>query len=163
MRLLKLIDKWVYSHSKKPKHYKRVKKPPRSWVEKLISPQDARQQQYNNWCKRYGIYSGSYLPDNPDELLKKGWREFTSPKDKTGLHREFQRKSTGQIVRYASSKIVRGRVEDKHYHWDNASSLEERRKLKELIRCIDRYGDACPEHSPESHLAPKDRDYNFRK
>lgn len=96
MRLLKLIDKWVYSHSKKPKRYKRVKKPPRSWVDKIISPQDARQQQYNKWCKRYGIYSGSYLPDNPDKLLKKGWREFTSPKDKTGLHREFQRKSTGR-------------------------------------------------------------------
>ena len=163
MGLIKLVNQWVYRHSRKPEHYKRVKNPPKTISEKIKRPQDARQQQYNNWCKRYGVYSGSYLPENPDTLTRKGWRETTNVKDKTKKHREFQRKSTSQMVRYDSKEFKKGRYEDEHYHWENAKSIKERRKLGETEKYIDRYGNVCAGGSEESHLAPKDKTYNFRR
>lgn len=66
-----LIDKIIYSITKKPKHYVEVKNPPKTTIAKLARPQDARQVQYNKWSKRYKIYSGSYLPENDRRLLKK--------------------------------------------------------------------------------------------
>ena len=68
-----LIDKIIYSITKKPKHYVEVKNPPKTAKEKLSRPQDARQMQYNQWSKRYKMYSGSYLPNDHNELRKKGW------------------------------------------------------------------------------------------
>ena len=38
-----LIDKIIYSITKKPKHYVEVKNPPKTAKEKLSRPQDARQ------------------------------------------------------------------------------------------------------------------------
>lgn len=45
-----------------------------------------------------GVYNGSYLPENPNKLTKfgkKGWQEITSLNDETGLHRTFQKNSSG--------------------------------------------------------------------
>ena len=50
-----------------------------------------------------------------------------------------------------------------HYHWDNDKSIKVRRKLGETEKYIDRYGNVCADGSEESHLAPKDKTYNFRR
>lgn len=111
-----IIDKLIYSVTQKPKHYKEVRNPPKTDLEKLFRPQDARQMQYNRWSKRHKVYSGSYLPRNHRDLLKKGWKK----KRVSDQHHHFyQRKSTNQTIRYDDSytkpdgTFVRG----DHYHW----------------------------------------------
>ena len=153
--LQKMFNRYVYEHTKKPTHYVRIANPK--------SLQDFRQIQFNRWSKRFGVYSGSYLPDDPLTLRKKGWNEQTSPKNTTGDHRTFQRKSTGQLVRFDRKSFKKGRFEDEHYHWKNAKSDREFRKKDESEKYIDRYGNICADKSPESHLAPKDKNYHFRK
>lgn len=155
MGLRKLVNQWVYKHSRKPEHYKRVKSPPKTISEKIKRPQDARQQQYNNWCKRYGVYNGSYLPENHKSLLRKGWEDITNPNGKK--HRpditEYLRKSTQQKVVHHDEKDGF----DKHYHWYNIRS-----KNKDDYY-LDRYGDPCKKGKPKTHIAPLDREYNMRK
>ena len=70
-----IIDQLIYSVTKKPKHYKEVRNPPKTQLEKLFRAQDARQLQFNRWSKRHKVYSGSYLPHNHRDLLKKGWKK----------------------------------------------------------------------------------------
>lgn len=151
----KLFNRLVYMLTKKPDHYVHIDKP--------RTLQEHRQVQYNNWCRRNGVYNGSYLPENPDTLKQKGWEETTSPKDLTGKRRDFTRKSSKQMVRYEKKEYKKGRWEDEHYHWYNAKSINERRKKGKNEKYIDRYGNICADGSPQSHLAPKDRKYNFRK
>jgi hypothetical protein len=72
--------------------------------------------QFNRWSKRHKVYSGSYLPHNHRDLLKKGWKK---KKVSNQHHHFYQRKSTNQTVRYDDSytkpdgTFVRGN----HYHW----------------------------------------------
>lgn len=109
------IDQLIYSTTQKPKHCVKVKNPPKTVLEKLRRPQDARQEQYNRWSKRFKVYSGSYLPPNPDDLLEKGWRKKKISEEK---HSYFQRNSTNQTVRYDKDRInSRGEYEKAHYHW----------------------------------------------
>lgn len=143
--------RFVYEHTRKPEHYVRVGNP------KTL--QEHRQVQYNGWCRRYGVYNGSYLPEDPDTLKRKGWWEIT----RSGSRREFQRKSSGQMVGYDGKKYKRGRWEDEHYHWYNARSIVGKSRLKRKSYYIDRYGKICAYGSEESHIAPKDRKYNYRK
>ncbi len=163
MKKKNFIDKLIFRVTKKPECYKRVKDPPQTTMQKLLHPRKARQQQYNDWCVRYGVYCGSYLPEDPNALLKKGWDETTHPNNKTGKHRDFQRKSSKQTVRYDDKTNKKGRVEDEHYHWNNASSIQGMRSLSNDKKYIDRYGNVCAKGSPESHLAPKDKNFNYRK
>ena len=163
MKKKSFIDKLIYHITKKPDCYKRVKNPPQTLLQKLLHPQQARQQQYNDWCIKYGVYCGSYLPENPNTLLKKGWNETTHPNNKTGDHRDFQRKSTKQTVRFDNQKYKNGKCEDKHYHWNNATTTQSKRALTNDKKYLDRYGNPCAKDSPESHLAPKDKNYNYRK
>lgn len=69
------------------------------------------------------------MPKNPNKLKttgKKGWIEITSPYDKTGTHRTFQRKSSGQVVDYHyKAPTKRGIIADEHYHWWEVFSFEE--------------------------------------
>ena len=155
MKLGKLVDRWVYEHSQKPKHYKRVKNPPETALDKLRRLQDARQQQYNRWCKRYGVYCGSYLPTDHKTLLRKGWKDSTHPNGKK--HKpdvtEYMRKSTGQKVVHHDE--IHG--EARHYHWYNRHS----RGKDDYY--LDRYGEPCKKGKPATHLAPLDRNYEMRK
>lgn len=155
MGLFKWIDKWVYNNSVKPNHYKRVKNPPKTILEKIMRPQDARQQQFNNWCKRFGVFCGSYLPQEHRKLLKKGWFDSTHPNGK--IHRpdivEYTRKSTNQKVVHHDHK----NGFDEHYHWYNNHS-----KNKDDYY-FDRYGEVCKKDKPATHLAPFDKNYNMRK
>ena len=102
------IDRFIYSITKKPKHYVKVKNPPRTIAEKLARPQAARQMQYNRWCKRYKIYSGSYFPKNSQRLLRKGW--IIQKRLQNGAL-IMRRKSSGQTIRSESHGVPH------HYHW----------------------------------------------
>ena len=143
--LKKLFDSFVYYFTEKPKFYIRVDNP--------RTLQDYRQIQYNNWCKVKGVYNGSYLPKNPDKLTafgKKGWFELKG--NHTKVIRNFQRKSTGQKVRFDAENLK----QYDHYHWYNPA-YQKKYKLADMY--IDRYGNACWKKSRASHLAPLDKDY----
>ena len=133
----------VYALTEKPSHYVHVDKP------KCL--QDFRQVQYNNWCKAKGVYNGSYLPENPEkltELGKKGW--FETKGAENGKNRNFQRKSSGQSVRFdreTEEQIA-------HYHWNNPNPTVPGHKLKTIY--LDRYGKPCTERDDRRHLAPLD-------
>ena len=154
--LKKLFNGFVYHNTEKPEHYVHIDKP--------RSLQDLRQIQYNNWCKANGVYNGSYLPSNPDKLKessKKGWREITSPKDNTRLHRTFQRKSSGQVVDYHDkAPTKKGTIADEHYHWENPNPTLFNSKKE--TKYLDRYGNGCISGSRESHLAPLNKNYNYK-
>lgn len=153
---MSLLRKVVYALTQKPKHYVHIDTPK--------SLQDYRQMQYNNWCKRYGVYNGSYLPKKPDTLIKKGWIEVTPKINNSGDNREFQRKSDSQYVHHEKTKHDKnGRLIDEHYHWKNAKNHSEWKKVSYEIKYIDRYGNTCKKRSEQSHLAPLDKDYNYRK
>jgi hypothetical protein len=143
-----LIDRFVYSITKKPKHYIEVRNPPKTAAEKLSRPQDARQVQYNRWSKRYKIYSGSYLPENDKRLLKKGWEDTTSITTKnnksTNPSKFYRRKSSNQWVRNDKD----------HWHWYNwwLKDLNHKTIKKQENMYYDEYGAHCKKGSPESHL-----------
>lgn len=143
-----LIDKIIYSITKKPKHYVEVKNPPKTAKEKLSRPQDARQMQYNRWSKRYKMYSGSYLPENDRRLLKKGWEDTTSVAIKnnksTNPSKFYRRKSTNQWVRNDKD----------HWHWYNwwLKDLNYKNIKKQENMYYDEHGSPCKRGSPESHL-----------
>jgi hypothetical protein len=154
MKLLKKLEKAIiYKLTKKPECYVHVDNP------KTL--QEKRQVQYNKWCRAKGIFNGSYLPQNPNTLTHKGWRETTNPKNPK--NKEYQRKSTGQMVRYDYSTTKNGNTMPAHYHWKNAKSISEWRKQKEETKYIDRYGIPCSKKSDKHHLAPFDKDYKITK
>ena len=116
MKKNKLIDRMVYLWSEKPNHYKEVRNPPKTNLEKLLRPQDARQVQYNNWSKKFKVYSGSYLPNDHNELKSKGWKK---KKASDNMHHIYQRKSTNQTVRHDDETFNKKKkaVEPAHWHW----------------------------------------------
>lgn len=180
--MLLLLKKWfknfVYANTAKPDCYVHIDNP--------RTLQEYRQVQYNNWCKVKGVYNGSYLPKNPNKLTsegKKGWEELTSSKDKTGKHRSFRRKSTGQFVSFHDKEFNSGEYIDEHYHWYNfnlqgvdnenqstTQSITERytQQRRDGLKTNkdkpykDRYGNGCKKGSRESHLAPLDKFYDYK-
>ena len=150
---MKLIDHWVYAVTKKPKHYVDLRHPPKTALEKLSRPQDARQMQYNRWCRRFRIYSGSYLPTEPERLLKKGWEdkteEVTSQPPHETLPDFYRRKSTSQWVRFDHDK------KPWHWHWYRCWSKKLDKvflQQNESTMYYDRYGNECGRNDPSSHL-----------
>lgn len=157
MGILKKIARSVVYHcTERPSHYVHVDEP------KTL--QEYRQVQYNNWCKFKGVYNGSYLPKDPNRLKessKKGWIEITSFKNETGRHRTFKRKSSGQVVDYHfKAPTKRGTIADEHYHWRNGFVLNKPKKNKMIY--LNRFGNPCLKNSKESHLAPFDKDYDYK-
>ena len=148
----KIIDSLIYLITKKPKHYIEIKNPPKTLKEKLARPQDARQIQYNNWCKRFKIYSGAYLPKNSEILLNKGWENLTDTVIKNNKlsnpSKFYRRKSTNQWVRN----------DQDHWHWYNwwAKELLHKEIRKQENLYYDKYGNPCKRDSPESHLKGDD-------
>lgn len=144
----------VYNNTVKPEHYVHVDEP------KTL--QDERQIQFNKWCRRNGVYCGSYLPANPDTLTQKGkgWTEITAKNKKTdNTDREFLRKSTKQKAYWEYGDYNKNGIwADEHYHWRNPSY--NKKKPKEFPQNLDRYGRPTDDEH-YTHLAPLDRDYNF--
>ena len=153
-----LIDRFIYSITEKPKHYVEVKAPPKTAVEKLARPQDARQIQYNRWSKRYKIYSGSYLPNNHNDLYKKGWNKKRASDN---MHHIYQRKSTNQTVRHDDERINKnGTIIPSHWHWlvwwkpyfgektrDRFKNAKNREKLY-----YDKYGSKVSKNNRDHHI-----------
>ena len=139
----KIVNSIIYSLTKKPSHYVHIDNP------KTL--QEYRQVQYNNWCRAKGVYNGSYLPKNPNKLCKsgkKGWFETKGKPDKS--IRNFQRKSSGQRVRFDDETVD----QIAHYHWMNPYPTIPGHKLKTIY--LDRYGKPCTENDDLHHLAPLD-------
>lgn len=147
-----LIDKIVYSITKKPKHYVEVKNPPQTAREKLARPQDARQMQYNRWSRAHKVYSGSYLPKDKSRLLKRGWENETQNVIKNNRESNpsifYRRKSSNQWVRN----------DQNHWHWYNwwSRKLDHKAIKKQENLYYDEYGSPCKRDSKESHLKGKD-------
>ncbi len=147
-----LIDKIIYSITKKPKHYVEVKNPPKTVKEKLSRPQDARQMQYNEWSRAHMVYSGSYLPKDKNRLEKNGWKNETKNVVKNNKQSNpssfYRRKSSNQWVRN----------DEDHWHWYNWWSIKLDHKVikKQDNLYYDEYGKPCKRYSPESHLRGKD-------
>ena len=148
-----LIDKIIYSITKKPRYYVEVKNPPRTVKEKLARPQDARQMQYNRWSKSHQVYSGSYLPYQGRELEKRGWS--TERKSDNAYETEHIRKSTGQhVLRHGKHINHSGQLEFTHYHWKNPNAESLPKSKKKLNYYFDKYGHICARKSDESHIKP---------
>lgn len=148
--LRKIIKSIIYAITDKPDCYVHIDKPK--------SFQDLRQIQYNNWCKSKGVYNGSYLPKDPKKLTKKGWEAKAQNKDRE-TNIKFTRKSTGQVVSYEKDRVKPNRtIVDAHYHWYNDYD----NKIPNTMY-RDRYGKICAQKTKESHLAPLDKDYNWKK
>lgn len=139
----KLFNRYVYNHTQKPEHYVHVDKP--------LTLQEYRQIQYNRWCKRYGVYNGSYLPKDSSTLLRKGWKETTNVKN-NGPIKEFTRKSNNQRVRFDRAR----NDQIDHYHWYNPNPTIRHKKYK--TEYLDRYGMPCTKKDDCHHLAPLDAD-----
>ena len=152
MLLDKIVDKIVYSRTKKPRYYKEVKRPPVSPLGKLLRMQDARQVQYNRWSRRFKVYSGSYLPEDKNRLLKKGWVDETDKVIKnnksTNPSRFYRRKKTNQWVRNDVD----------HWHWSNwwKRVFDSKAIKQQTYQYYDEYGELCKRNSPESHIKGKD-------
>lgn len=148
-----LIDKIIYRITRKPECYKEVKAPPRTDVEKLLRPQDARQLQYNRWSRFYRVYSGSYLPKDRNKLEKKGWENATPSSinfDNPTTPVFYKRKSTKQWVRYDRDK--------QHWHWYNwwKEAFPFKNDKKQLKIYLDKYGEVCIKGKTESHIDGRD-------
>ncbi len=140
----KICRSAIYHCTKKTEQYVHV--------DKHKSLQDYRQIQYNNWCKVKGVYNGSYLPNDGNTLIHKGWKEVTSPDNDSKKNKAFQRKSTGQVVRFdfeTENQIA-------HYYWRNPNPTKVHYKMKTIY--LDRYGKPCTKRDPNHHLAPLDKD-----
>ena len=148
MKAPKNIDRWVYYHSKKPRHCVDVRNPPKTPEEKMARPQDARRLQYNRWSKRYKVYSGSYLPKDHNELKKKGrvnaTNTFVKKNNSTNPSKFYRRKSTNQWVR----------CDQDHWHWYNwwLCEVNHKKIKKQDYLYYDKYGEYCKKGSRESHL-----------
>ncbi len=154
MKRMSTINKLIYALSNKPKCYVEVKNPPKTVREKLSCPQEARQIQYNKWCRAKKVYNGSYLPKNKNDLLKKGWvnenNTVISNNKSTNPSDFYRRKSTNQWVR---------NDENEHWHWYNwweksSPTLFERHK-KGIDVYLDKHGKPCNRNSDESHIYGK--------
>ena len=86
------------------------------------------------------------LPENPDVLLMRGWKEITSPKNE-GHGRDFKNIATGLTVRF--DKGVPGANGFKamdHYHVENPYTTSKRDKY------LDIDGNSVPNGSSKSHI-----------
>ena len=153
-----LFERFIYSITQKPLHYVEVKNPPKTILDKLLRPQDARQLQYNRWCKRFKMYSGSYLPENDRRLLRKGWEDKKYFDNGTIV---LQRKSTGQTIRSDRHGVPH------HYHWldfweqpfTNAGYRKfKKREFSGGSVYYTKYGQLTRKRNPEHHLNGDERD-----
>lgn len=93
-----MIDKIIYSITKKPKHYVEVKNPPKTVREKLAHPQHARQVQFNRWSKSSGQTIRSEWHGQPHHYH---WLDFWIKPFVNSKHRKFkEREFSGERVYY---------------------------------------------------------------
>lgn len=130
--------------SKKVRIYKEVDE------EKGIN--NNRKQKQTNWlANKFNIYGGSRLPEDPNELIKQGWKDVTHP-DKKKNHNgsTYFNEKTKQKVNfdYGDDKLT-GYKRKNHYHWKNNSFTS-----KKIDYYYDKYGNVCGKGSDNSHILP---------
>ncbi len=85
-------------------------------------------------------------PASPEDLGEE-WEETTSDKNKTGNHREFTNKNTGEKIRFDKGKPGKpGNEGNDHWHRENPN------KTGKSDRYLDSKGNPVPKGSPESHI-----------
>jgi RHS repeat-associated protein len=90
------------------------------------------------------------LPENPDELLDRGYQETSHPNAAKAGHRTFENPETGDVVRHDKGKEGRpGHEGNDHYHRYNPNRTGQKDQY------LDQNGNPVPRGSEPSHLYPK--------
>lgn len=90
------------------------------------------------------------LPTNPDDLLKRGYKETTHPEAAKRGHRTFEN-SDGDKVRFDQGKPGKNGFEGRgHYHRYNPDATSKRNQY------LDKNGNPCARGCDASHLLPGD-------
>lgn len=90
------------------------------------------------------------VPDNPDDLLDKGYDETSHPDAAAKGHRSFENPTTGDKVRFDKGKEGKPKHEGRdHYHRENPNSTGKQDQY------LDANGKPVPRGSEASHLYPK--------
>lgn len=63
---------------------------------------------------------------------------------------------------FHEKRIKNNKIENEHYHWFELKTFEDHIKESKNKRYRDRYGKLCVKNSRESHLAPYDKDYDYK-
>lgn len=108
------------------------------------------QEQTNKLANLFNIFGGSRLPEDPNDLIKQGWKDITHPeKRKNHMGRTYKNKYTKQEVNFDYGNINKDGFKRKnHYHWKNIG------EEKNIYPYIDKYGNLCRKNSKESHILP---------
>lgn len=97
-----------------------------------------------------GSETGGDLPENPDELLDRGYTETSHPDAKAAGHRDFVNPETGDRVRFDKGKPGSpGHEGQDHYHRYNPG------RTGKLDEYLDAQGKPCARGSDQSHLYPR--------
>ena len=129
--------KKIFKKTTKPTEYVHIDKPK--------TAQDYRQIHFNNWSKFHHVYSGSYLPNNPEKLERNGWDKIVAI-DKCNKA-IYERKSTNQQVLFEGTGKD---VNVTHYHWFIGKFRDKINKKK----LYNRKKEKCDKGSIESHILP---------
>ena len=97
------------------------------------------------------VHNADY-PKDPNELLKKGWKDSTPDGMKNNTNsREFTNPKTGEKVRFDPAKEGAPGFEGKdHYHQYNADSTGKGDYY------LDKNGNPVPKNSKASHILPEE-------
>ncbi len=104
----------------------------------------------NNWSySTMKSGSGTTLPQNPDDLVKRpGWKETTHPDAGKKGHRTFENEKTGEIIRHDQGKPNQnGHKARDHYHHQVPDG-------KGGYNYVDGKGNPVPPGSKHAHLYP---------
>lgn len=115
-----LIDSIIFRTTKKPLGYKKVKNPPKTAMQKLTRPNDARQVQYNRWCEARrsvpGIQKKRTKISTKNTSLSGGeWKSLFSIRIFKRKKQQIKKTETAQEKTYLKSNslldILKGRKE----------------------------------------------------
>jgi len=96
-----------------------------------------------------GGESGSDLPKNPDDLLKRGYKETTHPDAAANGVRRFENPETGDKLEFHKGRPGEsGYKAEDHYHRPNPNKMGKRDYY------LDKNGNPVAKGSDESHLFP---------
>ena len=98
-----------------------------------------------------GKAAGETLPDNPDDLLNRGYKDTSHPDAAKAGHRTFENPETGDKIRHDAGKPGEpGHEGQDHYHRYNPDATGK------LDKYLDKSGNPTSNGSGPSHLYPGD-------
>ena len=138
--------KKIFKKTKKPIEYIHIDNPKTN--------QEYRQLHFNLWSKYHKVYSGSYLPNDPELLEKRGWVKIVTI---GGVNKAiYERKSTKQQVLFEG----KGKdVDVNHYHW----FIGHHKDKINHHQLFNRKKEYCKKGSEESHILPFDKEYKKKE